>query len=37
MNVAGGNFPIHRLLFKKDFGRLVAFFKQGYFGEADLN
>lgn len=35
--IAGGDFPIHRLLFKRDFYNLVTFFKNGIFNEKNIN
>lgn len=35
--IAGGNFPLHRLLFKKDFPALVHLFRQGVFNVDNIN
>lgn len=33
----GGDFPIHRMIYKKDFQNLVYYFKQNAFTPDDLN
>lgn len=35
--MAGGDYPIQRMLFKKDFYNLVRFFKSGVFNVDNLN
>ena len=36
-NEVGSEFPIHFLIYKKDFVRLVQYFKRGAFKEEDIN
>jgi ankyrin repeat protein len=36
-DIAGGDFPIHRILFKKDFSNLVYGFKNGHFNAENIN
>lgn len=36
-DIAGGEYPIHRLLLKKDFTNLVRFFKLGIFDQENID
>ena len=36
-NLAGGEYPLHRLLYKMDFANMIYFFRQGLFNESNIN